>query len=167
VALWKDKGVSPSAEGDRRSRRLRRAFEKARAKLSIRHRRDAPINCNLMFRLNSYISIFGVAFSACPRVCVAYNNTRDREKNVYFVLFCSILFSIYSLSILISSICLKHPRRGGFKRGLRRCLKRGLRRCLKRRLRGASRGAINRLLAYNAKKPYFTRVLLTLFFNLM
>ena len=47
VALWKDKGVSPSAEGDRRSRRLRRAFEKARAKLSIRHRRDAPINCNL------------------------------------------------------------------------------------------------------------------------
>ena len=33
VALWKGKGVSPSAEGDRRSRRLRRAFEKARAKL--------------------------------------------------------------------------------------------------------------------------------------
>ena len=40
VALWKDKGVSPSAEGDRRSRRLRRAFEKARAKLSHRHRRE-------------------------------------------------------------------------------------------------------------------------------
>jgi len=39
--------VSPSAEGDRRSRRLRRAFEKARAKLSTTHRRDAPINCNL------------------------------------------------------------------------------------------------------------------------
>ena len=39
VALSNDKGVSPSAEGDRRSRRLRRAFEKARAKLSTRHRR--------------------------------------------------------------------------------------------------------------------------------
>ena len=49
------KGVSPSAEGDRRSRRLRRAFEKARAKLSTRHRRDAPLNCNLTFRLNGYI----------------------------------------------------------------------------------------------------------------
>ena len=52
------KGVSPSAEGDRRSRRLRRAFEKARAKLSIRHRRDAPTNCNLIFRLNSYLFIY-------------------------------------------------------------------------------------------------------------
>ena len=29
VALSNDKGVSPSAEGDRRSRRLRQAFEKA------------------------------------------------------------------------------------------------------------------------------------------
>ena len=50
VALSNDKGVSPSAEGDRRSRRLRRAFEKARAKLSTRQRRgvlDTPLNQNL------------------------------------------------------------------------------------------------------------------------
>ena len=38
VALGKDKVISPSAEGDRRSRRLRRAFEKARAKLPNRQR---------------------------------------------------------------------------------------------------------------------------------
>ena len=53
VALSNDKGVSPSAEGDRRSRRLRRAFEKARAKLSTRRRRgvlDAPTNQNLKSR---------------------------------------------------------------------------------------------------------------------
>jgi len=58
VALWKDKGVSPSAEGDRRSRRLRRAFEKARAKLSIRHRRDAPINCNFATKKRPSRAVF-------------------------------------------------------------------------------------------------------------
>jgi hypothetical protein len=49
VALWKDKGISPSAEGDRRSRRLRRAFEKARAKLSNGFALNSPINCNLYY----------------------------------------------------------------------------------------------------------------------
>jgi len=60
VALWKDKGISPSAEGDRRSRRLRRAFEKARAKLSIRHRREVADKSKFEERANSNKPIYGV-----------------------------------------------------------------------------------------------------------
>ena len=47
VALSNDKDISPSAEGDRRSRRLRRAFEKARAKLSNGFALNSPLNSNL------------------------------------------------------------------------------------------------------------------------
>ena len=47
VALSNDKDISPSAEGDRRSRRLRRAFEKARAKLSTGFAVKSPTNINL------------------------------------------------------------------------------------------------------------------------
>ena len=56
VALLKGKGVSPSAEGDRRSRRLRRAFEKARAKLSTGFAVKSPLNINLSTNKKALLS---------------------------------------------------------------------------------------------------------------
>ena len=64
VALWKDKGVSPSAEGDRRSRRLRRAFEKARAKLPADTAVKSPTNQNLKLSTKTDF-IFRFFFAFC------------------------------------------------------------------------------------------------------